>query len=353
MMSEITIEIAPKQRLDVIDVRRLVADQVEGFSSRFRNALYCSYHTTAGFLDEHYLNRLENRRDTVETYLSTIGKLFPPDAGYRHDQMDLRSELSLEQRRVEPRNADSHLTFISAGLRNCAVYRNDSQRPVFFIDLDGVNGSVSRARKATVLGFNKEIIANSFELSVPVSRHAVDSVNLNDPNLGIIDEINEHIRRSGVQKGRVELDIESCERNVGITVNEYETLLMRHDLADVLQNPIRFMREKGRNMLRDPRAIPSKAKNYAKYDFVQVLNEALDMLGMSESIVERAIDRLMAMPAERFFGMKRGVTMFVNGAEGSDPGRVVFGRYQSPILVQWARPASRRRNLRVTLYALE
>jgi hypothetical protein len=353
MMSEILLEISPRSRVDVIDVSELVARHSEGFCSRFRNALYCSYHTTAGFLDEHLLRRLDNRRDAVENYLSTIGRIFPPDAGYRHDQLDLRSELSADQRRVEPRNADSHLTFIGAGLRNCATYRNDTDRPVFFIDLDGVYGGIQRERKATVLGFNEERLVHSLELSVPVSRHAIHSVNMNDAQLGFIEQINDAIRALGIGKGRVEFAIDSAERNVGITVNEYETLLMRHDLAEVLRNPLRFMREKGRNMLRDPRAIPSKAKNYAKYDFVQVINEAFDMLGMSESIVERAIDRLMAVPAERFFGMKRSVSMFINGSHGAEPGRVVFGRYQSPILVQWARPERQERRITVRLFVLE
>jgi len=36
--------------------------------------------------------------------------------------MELRTELSDAQRKVEPRNADSHLTYIGAGLRNCVTY---------------------------------------------------------------------------------------------------------------------------------------------------------------------------------------------------------------------------------------
>jgi hypothetical protein len=188
---------------------------------------------------------------------------------------------------------------------------------------------------------------------VPVSRHAIHSINLNDPEIGLIEQIDEEVRKLGIGKGKAQIAVASAEQSVGITVNEYETLLMRHDLAEVFRNPLRYMREKGRNMLRDPRAIPSKAKNYAKYDFVQVVNEAFDLLGMSESMVERAVDRLMAVPAERFFGMKRSIDMFVNGTTGSEPGRVVFGRYQSPILVQWARPASGVRRLRISLSAFD
>ena len=65
-------------------------------------------------------------------------------------------------------------------------------------------------------------------------------MNLADPRLGLIDAINERLARTGLGKGRVDLALEAGERNVGITVNEYETLLMQHDLVEVLRNPLRF-----------------------------------------------------------------------------------------------------------------
>ena len=33
----------------------------------------------------------------------------------------------------------------------------------------------------------------------------------------------------------------SLDDQAGLTVNEYETLLMKHDLVDVLRDPLRFM----------------------------------------------------------------------------------------------------------------
>ena len=56
---------------------------------------------------------------------------------------------------------------------------------------------------------------------------------------------------------------------MGLTVNEYETLLMQNDLADVLRDPLRFARIKARNAFNDPRSIPGKTLNYAKYDVVR------------------------------------------------------------------------------------
>ena len=45
------------------------------------------------------------------------------------------------RRRPSRRNADSHLTFIGSGMRNCVTYRNQPLAPVYFIDLDGTNGA--------------------------------------------------------------------------------------------------------------------------------------------------------------------------------------------------------------------
>ena len=70
------------------------------------------------------------------------------------------------------------------------------------------------------------------------------------------------------------------ERHAGLTVNEYETLLMKHDLREVLRDPFRFVAEKGKSALRDPKAIPAKTLNYAKFDGVQILNKLMDRMGV-------------------------------------------------------------------------
>ena len=82
--------------------------------------------------------------------------MFPEGAGYEHDKLHLRTELSDEQRRSEPRNADSHLAFIGAGLRTCVTYLNRPNEPVYFVDLDGVNEAARPASaRRTILGFNE------------------------------------------------------------------------------------------------------------------------------------------------------------------------------------------------------
>ena len=351
--AEIHLEIEPRERVDVIDVSGRIRERFGDRLAEYPRALYCSLHTTAGYLEQSLSARLGHRGDLVSRFLSVFGRMFPPDADYSHDRIDLRTELSEEQRRTEPRNADSHLAFIGAGLRNCVVYRNQVDHPVWFVDLDGTHGSRRRRRQTTVIGFHRGQRVERLRLPVPVSGHRIDAVNLMDPRLGLIDQITEEIARHGIAKGRLDLSLDRSEGQAGLTVNEYETLLMKHDLAEVLRNPIRFVAEKGRHMWEDPRAIPTKTWNYAKYDLVRVVNELLDAVGARESLVESAVAKLFAVPASRFLRMKRSVTLLVSDHGNEGHPSVVTGTYQSPILVQWNRPEADVRWLDVTLTRLE
>ena len=336
--AEITLEIKPETRFAVIDVTQRLAEQCGDLFDPFRKLLYCSYHTTAGYLEQSLTARLGHDRASVEALVASAKKLFPEGAPYKHDRMELRDELTAEQKLVEPLNADSHLTFIGLGLENCVTYDNAPGTPVYFIDLDGVFREHRRNRKTTVVGFNRETVVHEYQTVIPVSSHPIDSINLRDPRLGLHEEINEKLEHFEVGKGRVVLSLEPGEHHAALTVNEYETLLMRHDLAEVLRYPFRFMAEKGMNMLRDPKAIRSKAKNYVKYDLVHVVNEFIDTLGLSESWVERLIDKFAAAEASRRLRMKRSVNLLVNNTDVRGIGSIVQGTYQSPILVQWNKP---------------
>jgi hypothetical protein len=107
------------------------------------------------------------------------------------------------------------------------------------------------------------------------------------------------------------------------------------------------MAAKGRNMLRDPRGIPTKTLDYAKYDLVQLFNEAMDRLGFNESALERMLSRFLALPAARFLRMKRSLSLPVSMTSGRDG--LLYGTYQSPILVQWAKAEGLQRRVRVSL----
>jgi thiamine phosphate synthase YjbQ (UPF0047 family) len=275
--TEIRLTIAPDRRLETIDVNARIAREAGDVLRRHRRALYCSPHTTAGYLERDTSARLRHSRDRVARFLGEFGGVFPEGADYRHDRMELRTELTDAQKKVEPRNADSHLTYISAGVRNCVSYRT-SDRAVYFIDLDGTSAAMRRRRETSIVGYDDERVVALTSVAVPAAAGAFDAVNLADPSLGLLARVQELVSRSGIEHGRVDFALGPRQRGAALTVNEYETLLMRHDLMDALRSPMRFAR-------------------------------------MSRGL---ARSRRLSLPA------------------GS--GRLVRGTHQSPILLQW-RPA--------------
>src|SRR3954468_2630944 len=348
---EVTLELTPRARFDIIDVRERLQRTHGDLLDAYARHLYHSFHTTAGYLEQSLATRLTRGRETVAPYVEVFRAMFPEGAGYEHDQLHRRADLTSEERAIEPRNADSHLAFMAAGLRTCVSYVNPPQPPVCFVDLDGVTDGRPRRRLTSIVGFHREREVARVRLDVPVSDHQVDSVNLKDPKLGIYEQIVELVRHEGVSSGRVRLELSGAERQAGLTVNEYETLLMRDDLADVLRNPFRFAAEKGRHMLTHPRSIPGKALDYAKYDMVRALNQALDITGLRASLLERLFARAIAVPAGRFLRMKRTVNLRIRESDGH--GVIADGRYQSPILVQWHRADKRVRTVEATLTRFE
>jgi hypothetical protein len=186
---------------------------------------------------------------------------------------------------------------------------------------------------------------------VAVSKHPIDSVNLADPRLGLLEQVNALLAQSGLERGRVDLAIEPTERNVGLTVNEYETLLMQNDLVDVLRNPLRFAKIKAASILDDPMAIPGKTLSYARYDVVRVLNSLMEALRLDQSSFERLVAKVMSVPARRFMRSRR-VSFLVTQEPGHASARIVRGTYQSPILVQWQNAIGQQRRLDVSIVQL-
>ena len=345
---DVTLELLPKARFDVVELRSRFAAEHEAFAA-YPHCLYWSSHTTAGFLDRSLTARLSPAH--VPSYLEAFRKLFPEGAGYEHDRLERRDDLDPVQRAVEPRNADSHLAFIAGGLRPCVTHPNRLSESVLFVDLDGVVDGRPRRRLTRLIGFHHERVVRTTRIEVPVSAHPIDSVNLKDPRLGVYASLSELVTTAGVGKGRLRIMLDPSERHSALTVNEYETLLMKYDLAEVLRNPLRFLAEKSRHALANPRAVPAKTLGYAKYDFVRVLNKSLDTLGLRGSIVESVLARTLAVPAARFFRMRRSVSLLVSEREDGTHG-LIEGTYQSPILVQWQQPARQTRVLEVTLTEL-
>ena len=195
--SEIRLTVVPRNRFQAINVIPQIADE---FFGQYQQALFCSLHTTAGYLRQSVSTRLQHSHDLLHHFFRAFHSLFPQGAEYRHDRMELRTELSDDQKVLEPHNGDSHLTFMGAGMSNCATYRLDRRTPVYFIELDGTqaSGDSSRERQTLIVGFDRQRVADEVLVTVPVSKHPIDSINLADPKLGVLDRVNEVIRRVGV-----------------------------------------------------------------------------------------------------------------------------------------------------------
>jgi thiamine phosphate synthase YjbQ (UPF0047 family) len=345
---DLTLELAPRARFDIVDLRSRFASEHDAIAA-YPQCLYWSCHTTAGFLDRSLAARLSAQH--IPGYLDAFRTIFPEGAGYEHDRLERRQDLDATQRAVEPRNADSHLAFIASGLRTCVTHPNRPDEPVFFVDLDGVNDGKPRKRLTRLIGFSRERLVRATRIDVPVSTHPIDSINLKDPRIGIYEQLSAFVRASGVRRGRLRVGLDPTERHSALTVNEYETLLMKYDLAEVLRDPLRFVAEKYRHAVANPFAVPAKTLGYAKYDFVRVLNKSLDRFGLRGSVIEKVLARTLAVPAARFFRMRRSVSLLVSEREDGTVG-LVEGTYQSPILVQWQRAPRQARVLNVSLTEL-
>lgn len=349
--SEISLDLRPESRSDLIDVAEKVRSRDGNFFHRHRRSLFCSFHTTAGYLEEWICERLDNSGERLDRFIDVFRRVFPHGAGYHHDRMELRDELTEQEKRCEPVNADSHLTYISAGLKNCVTYENRPGRPIYFIDLDGVNQELCRTRQTTVVGYDDEELAYRGAFTVPVSdEHRVDSFNLKDEEFGLFSHVEELLEDRDLRHGRIEIRLSPEERDAGLTVNEYETMLMRNDVPEAMRNPLRYAVRHGKRFLRHPGSIPGRTREYAVYDLLHLYNEAMDLLGAGRDVADRVLSRFSG-PAFRLFRLKRNVSFLVRPVSGDgDAPHIVQGTYQSPILIQHKAPSQGRRELELRLW---
>src|SRR4029453_4196636 len=143
---EVTLELTPRARFDIIDVRERLRAAHGDLLNAYPLHLYHSFHTTAGYLEQSLAARLTRDTATVAPYVEVFRAMFPGGAAYEHDQLHRRKDLTTAERAVEPRNADSHLAFIAAGLSTCVSYVNRPAEPACFVDLDGVTDGRPRRR---------------------------------------------------------------------------------------------------------------------------------------------------------------------------------------------------------------
>src|SRR5258706_2638635 len=131
---EFSLELTPRARVDVIDVRGEVSSRYGDALAGYPRALCCSFHTTAGYLDQSVAARLNQSPDGVMPYIDVFRTMFPEGAGYEHDKIERRTELSAAERPVEPLNADSHLAFMAGSLPPCVPSLHPPVRATVFIN---------------------------------------------------------------------------------------------------------------------------------------------------------------------------------------------------------------------------
>ncbi|HZT78087.1 MAG TPA: hypothetical protein VFA27_15645, partial [Vicinamibacterales bacterium] len=187
-LAELHLTLAPQRRFEAIDVTSRIPADARQIVQQHRRTLYCSLHTTAGYLEQSLSNRIGNDHQGVAQFFGSFHALFPPNAEYKHDKMELRTELTDAQKKIEPKNADSHLTFMGAGVRNCVTYTTQPGSPVYFIELDGKSEAMQRRRRTTIVAYDEEREVAHASVTIPMSKHPIDSVNLADPRFGIIDQ---------------------------------------------------------------------------------------------------------------------------------------------------------------------
>lgn len=318
---EATLDLVPRARFHIIDVQALAAKACGAVFDGFARCVYWSHHTTAGYLPQSLTVRLGNGSGGITAYVDFFRAAFPEGAGYVHDDLARRAELTPDQRQIESRNADAHLAFIGGGLRAYVAYRTVPSAPVYFIDLDGVHAGTSRVRQTTLVGYNDELDVAQASIDVPVGARPIQAINLKDPRLGISERIAKVIRQHGVTAGRVRLALAPSEHGAILTVNEYETCLMHHDLAEVLRNPLRF---------------------------------ALAAIGSTSSLPPSHVERILRLAARssRLLRTSRRTDLLVSDSRSPGIGQLVEGKYQSPILIQWRGTSrgSRLLHLRLTRF---
>jgi len=263
----------------------------------------------------------------------------------------LRTELSARAKAHEPPNADAHLTFMSAGLQNCVTYTNTANMPIYFIDLDGIYKDSRRRRRTTMLVYNQEAVVYRGRFAIPAqTAHALDTFNLRDPQYGLVAHLQHVIEAYGVAPGRLEIRLAPEEHHVALTVNEYETLLMRNDLPAVFRDPLRYMVQHSKALLGHPAAIPTKLRDYTLYDLIHLYNEVMDNVQIGRGLIERGLSFLSG-PAARLFRLKRSIQLFISGSGEAGQDRIMQGTYQSPILIQHQQAEHGVRGLEITLWA--
>jgi len=347
------MELIPKARFYITNVSGRISEQYGGLLQNYDRLLFCSLHTTAGYLEEGFCAKLGYNEGRLREFISSFQRIFPQNAGYLHDRLELRNELGDSQKEREPLNADSHLTFIGAGLENCVAHVNEADSPVCFVDLDGIYKKQHRSRRTIILAYNKQELVYHGNFCISVTEgHSINSFNLKNTKHGLFPHLNDLLYSYGIGNGLIEIRLGREEQHAALTVNEYETLLMRNDLPNAIRDPLHYMIGRGKKLIQNPASIPAKTKGYAVYDLIHFYNEIMNNLQIGRPVLEKILPYLSAS-ASRIFRLKRHMRFMVCGADKSGTGHIIQGTYQNPILLQYKRPDKEFRCLEIKLWKLD
>ena len=169
-----------------------------------------------------------------------------------------------------------------------------------FIDSDGVHAG--RPRRTAGRPFSaiqlEETVAHAHVLLCRCPGHSIESVNLKDPRLGVYEQCAELLAAARRRpRDASALSLDPGERHAGLTVDEYETLLMRHDLSEVLRDPVRFMAEMARAHLGNPAPFRPRRSTTRSTTSCACSTGWWMRSGLRESMVENVLSRAIAMPA--------------------------------------------------------
>jgi thiamine phosphate synthase YjbQ (UPF0047 family) len=343
------LDLRPGLRNEVTDLRPTLENAVvRGDLPRTRKYLCISHHTTAGFPDRQLRLRIGSDPEGLDAFLEALQDIFPPEAGYEHDELQRRTELSEAQRAREPLNADAHLAFIGGGFTNCLFHSAGSDEPIWFVDFDGTyetrtGETIRRHRRVTVLALDEEVVGTrlQFEVSVPDGAAALP---LSRPELGILGAVERALEEMEISIGRLHFHLEDPHAGAGITVNEAEALLIQRDLVDVLTSPLRFAADGKTGDADEESPPPAGARGLAR---------ALEALGFSPERQERLLNRALSSASPRILRIRGEASLGVVPALGDPPGapgRILLGRYQSPILLQRSGPPQGVRRFSVIVH---
>ena len=117
-LREITLDLTPRVRIDIIDVAARVSEQYGNLFQDYQKTLCCSLHTTAGYLEQRFCARWLSRRHPIG------GRRASPDLRSRfHTLCDVRDRREL----ASLRSSRKHRLYHERCPGDCGATRSDAR----------------------------------------------------------------------------------------------------------------------------------------------------------------------------------------------------------------------------------